>query len=240
MYITITDRDDGFGAQLQHILFGMMYTEKKGLNYLHKPIVSMAHNYNNDPFFIKKIEDFLNINGHFNTIEEIKEYDIVPFWTLYPFVTEYFDICFYGSNAISNYKSIFWNNKKRQLSQDVMNIAVHVRRFNSCDWDKTRIESDSYFLNLIQKIRETYDGPKIFHIYSQGSLAEFNEYIKDDIVLHLNEDVCDTFLGMVSADILITSKSALSYCAALLTDGIVYFIKFGEFNPPSDRWIICS
>ena len=252
MYITITDRDDGFGAQLQHILFGMVYAEHKGYTYVHKPIISIEHNYENDPLYIEKLEEFLNIRGNFKTISDIEtetetetekegqeKLQVIPFWTLYPFVCENFDICLEGSKAIRDYKVIFWEKKQNIFPKevDVIHIAVHVRRFNSCDWDISRIQSDSYFLNVIQKIREKYNGKKVFHIYSQGSQEEFCEYDGLDIIFHLNEDLRDTFVGMVSADILVTSKSALSYCAALLTDGTVYFIEFGCFNPPSRNWI---
>jgi hypothetical protein len=62
--ITITDRQDGFGAQYQHIIFGMMYAELNHKTYIHKPITQMAHNYNGNPNFVDEIEDFLNIKNH--------------------------------------------------------------------------------------------------------------------------------------------------------------------------------
>ena len=245
-YITITDRDDGFGAQFQHILFGIMYAEQNGCIYVHNPISKMDHNYNEDPEFIEKIEEFINIRNNFKTIKEIPNYISIDFWTLYPSVVNNFDKCIEQNK--SRLKSIFWENKTNiynevpynevPYNEKTTNIAVHIRRFNKCDWDSSRIDSNSYFLNLIQKIRETYPGKKLFHIYSQGDEDNFKEFVQEDIVYHLNEDIRDTFLGLVSADILITSKSALSYCAAILTDGIVYFNKFGDLNPPYYKWIL--
>jgi hypothetical protein len=260
-YISITDRDDGFGAQFQHILFGIMYSQENGFIYLHKPITKMDHNYNEDPEFIEKIEDFMNIRKNFKTIQEISNYHIIDFWTLYPYVVNNFDKCLDNNKTLL--QSIFWKNKKNIFTsfhekdlqsnqsnpllnensgtisntEKVLNIAVHIRRVNKCDWDTSRIDTNSFFLNIIQKIRDSYSSRKIFHIFSQGDEDNFKEFNQKDVTFHLNEDIKDTFLGLVSADILITSKSALSYCAAILTDGIVYFNEFGDLNPMYSKWI---
>jgi len=243
-YITITDRDDGFGAQLQHILFGMLYAEAHGLIYIHKPISAMEHNYSGDSDFIHKIEDFLGLRDHYLSVGQVERYDVVAFWPLYNFVCLDFSRLFLESQALFSYKRIFWKNKLRVYdsgSSDIKYIAVHIRRPNPCD---TRIDGadtpDSYYLDKIHMIRELYGGDVEFHIYSQGPAEMFQEFCHKDIVLHLDTDLCSTFLGLVSADILVTSRSALSYSAAMLTDGIVYFIGLGPLNPRCDRWILCE
>jgi hypothetical protein len=199
----------------------------------------MAHNYDNDPEFIEKIERFLNIRSWLITINDVSEYNIVSFWPLYNYITADFDTVFMNSSVISSYRRIFWENKVRPYS-DGLHIAVHIRRPNICD---DRIDGadtpDSYYLGIIEKIRLEYPGEKTFHIYSQGSIENFGCYCHKDCVLHLDLDLCDSFLGLVSADILVTSKSAFSYSAAMLTDGIVYFIGLGVLNPGCSRWILC-
>lgn len=146
-----------------------------------------------------------------------------------------------NTDILQNY---FWKNKKKSFICDKLQIAVHVRRPNPHD---NRIEGadtpDEYFLERIQKIREEYPGPKEFHVYSQGSIDGFVKYEAEDIKLHLNEDIRDSFLGLVSADILVTSNSAFSYSAAILTDGIVYCIKRTkevpineDLTPLSRKW----
>jgi len=242
-YITITDRDDGFGAQLQHILYGIMYAEQNNYEYIHKPISAMEHNYDNNPQFISKIEDFLGLQGNYKSIHDVHQYDIITFWPLYNFITADFNKYLENSQAIQTYKSFFFLHKKNpftSIQKCEMNIAVHIRRPNICD---NRIEGadtpDSYYLNLMQKIRDEYSGSKIFHIYSQGPIENFSAFCHtDDVVLHLNEDLCDTFLGLVYADILVMSKSAFSYSAAILSDGIVYFTGLGDLNPPCHRWLL--
>ena len=49
--------------------------------------------------------------------------------------------------------------------------------------------------------------------------------------------VIDTFIGLVAADILITSRSSFSYSAAIISDGEIYYQQF--WHPPGDKWIIC-
>ena len=242
-YITITDRDDGFGAQLQHILFGLIYAETHKFIYIHKPISAMEHNYSRDSGFIDKIEDFLGLRDNYLSIGQVDRYDVVSFWPLYNFVCSDFSRLFLESQAIVEYKRIFWKNKLRvfESGSSKKYIAVHIRRPNICD---TRIDGsdtpDSYYLDKINMIRELYGGAVEFHIYSQGPIELFKEFCHKDIVLHLDSELCSTFLGMVSADVLVTSKSALSYSAAMLTDGIVYFIGLGPLNPGCDRWISCE
>ena len=115
---------------------------------------------------------------------------------------------------------------------------MHIRRHNSRD---TRIAGtdtpDSYYLNLINTIREKYiDKPLKFHIYSQGNENNFNMYKNNDTVFHLNESVQDTFTGLVYGDILVMSRSSFSYIAALLSNGIIYYEKF--WHPPLYNWIV--
>ena len=59
---------------------------------------------------------------------------------------------------------------------------------------------------------------------------------KDDVIFHLDEDICKTFIELVGADILVTSPSSLSYVAALISDGEIYFKQF--WHKPKSDWII--
>jgi len=52
----------------------------------------------------------------------------------------------------------------------------------------------------------------------------------------LNGDVLPTFHGMVFADALICSGSSFSYCAAFLSNGVVYYKRF--WHRPADFWLV--
>jgi hypothetical protein len=255
--ITITDRDDGFGAQFQHIIFGIIYAEMNNKTYIHKPISKMAHNYENNPNFITEMEEFINIKKHYKTTTETPNVPAVDFWTLYNFITadenlhpstKRFNDCLNSTTALEKIKKIFWENKTNPYFDDdqtqnkyinTINVALHIRRPNNQD---DRIEGadtpDEYYLNLIDKIRKEHELQTIFHIFSQNTIDR-TKYTAEDIILHIDEDIKTTFTSLVAADILIASKSALSYCAGLLTNGKVYFLPFiSGLNPSKDSWII--
>jgi hypothetical protein len=255
MNITITDRDDGFGAQFQHIIFGIIYADMNNKTYIHKPISKMAHNYENDPNFITEIEEFINIRNHYKTTKEIQYAKPVDFWTLYNFITadenlqpstQRFNTCLQQTNSLEKIKSIFWENKINpyDTTKNTIHVAVHVRRPNNQD---DRIEGadtpDEYYLNVMNEIREehkrqTQQKLLQFHIFSQNTIDK-TKYNTDDITLHIDEDIKSTFTSLVAADILIASKSALSYCAGLLTNGKVYFLPFtSSLNPIKNSWVI--
>ena len=75
----------------------------------------------------------------------------------------------------------------------------------------------------------------LFHIYSQGEDKNFEVFKANDTIFHINEDIYSTFISMVVADILVTSASSLSYIAALISDGEIYYKKF--WHNPRKEWI---
>jgi len=76
----------------------------------------------------------------------------------------------------------------------------------------------------------------LFHIYSQGEDKNFEIFKAKDTILHLNEELPLTFISMVAADILVTSASSISYAAALLSDGVIYYKRF--WHNPRKEWFI--
>jgi hypothetical protein len=235
-FVSIYPRSDGFGAQFQNILTCILFAEHHGLYYIHVPINSIEHNYNNDPNYLSKIEELINLQNYFPFLSNI---NIITLTTdiLYPYFENNIDKCL-ESDALKKIKKIFWSNKnKNHFNNNCINISVHIRRKNECD---NRVEGtnnpDDYYINLIKKIRVEYKDKDIkFNIYSQGSIVDFEKYISDDTVFHINEDICSTFIGLVGADILIMSASSLSYSAAILNDGIIYYLPF--WHKPAKKWI---
>ena len=141
------------------------------------------------------------------------------------------------SNDMKFIKDCFWENKKRDYFQnDKINIAIHIRRENSHDkglaGDRATTPN-SYYLNIMNKIRDKYKTSNkklLFHIYSQGVITKFIDLANSDVKFYLDYDICESFTGMVSAEILVTSPSSLSYIAALISDGEIYYKKFWH-NP---------
>jgi hypothetical protein len=236
-YITQELRIDGFGGQYQTIINTILYCKKNNKTFIYKPIKTMDHNYNNDVNFLKKIEELMNINIYKSKCEidfhKIETYSVAE-------SIQFFDANINNLDTyLSEIKKDFWQNKDRNcFKNDCFNIAVHIRRPNP---DDNRIMGadtpDEYYLNKINTIREKYKDKKIlFHIYSQGELSNFNNYIANDTILKININLFDTFKEIVGADVLIMSRSSLSYTAAILSDGDIYYQQF--WHPPMKHWYL--
>lgn len=235
MKITNPIRSDGFGSQFQSIIFTAIYCELTDNEFVYTPFKSMEHNYDNDPDFIKKKEKLINFIGNFPmncfipVPENIKEIDLYT-------INNYFELnaqkC-YESKTLQKIRWLFYENKNINKDPNETYIAIHIRRPNKHDnrFDTSNIP-DYIYLEIINKLR-IYRNYKI-HIFSQGPIENFKEYVADDIVLHLDEDIETTFINMVYADILITSKSSLSYIAALLNVNTIYYIPF--WHSPLYHW----
>ena len=129
------------------------------------------------------------------------------------------------------------------------NIAIHARRgdimsnLNNPNL-KMRILSNQYFFNALKGALELVKTDKEVHIYffSQGSPADFPEF-NEFRNLHWCFDMSaqQSFLHMVYADLLITSKSSFSYKPALLNKGIKVCPKdFWHGYPNSEDWLLCD
>jgi hypothetical protein len=243
MFYTVIKYEDGLGAQFQTIIFCILIAESEGNEYAHNEIEKIEHNYDNCPNFVHKIEQLMNIKPNYTVVNELND-DMIIYLTREDIIKK-FEINidkYLQSNSLKKIKEYFWENKKRDFfKNDKLNIAVHIRRPNCNDnriyGTNTSIE---FYFNIIRDIKEKYANHKkqlLFHIYSQNELTDYDTFDKNNLQFHLNENLLDTFVGMVAADILITSASSLSYSAAILSDGIIYYHPF--WHPPSQSWIRC-
>lgn len=147
------------------------------------------------------------------------------------------------------YNASFRKNDNLLYDPNNYNIAVHARRgdimLNPNNPNlKMRILSNEYFFNALKCALELVKTDKDVHVYffSQGSSADFPEFngFKN---LHWCFDMSaqQSFLHMVYADLLITSKSSFSYKPALLNKGIKVCPKdFWHGYPESDDWFLCN
>jgi len=240
-YISIYDRRDGFGAQYQNIVFAILYAEFNGYEYIHNCINIIEHNYNKDENFVKNMNNFINIKKNYLNASDVKKGKILKYRSeqIYPDVENNIDNYTNNNPSFNKIKNCFWEDKNKDFyKNNKFNVAVHIRRTNQIDTSiENRIENDLYYLKVMQNIREKYnDKNLLFHIYSQGDISKFECYINDDVVFHLDEDLMDTFIGLVAAEALVTSKSSLSYTAAILSEGEIYYLPF--WHKPKKDWII--
>jgi len=233
---------DGFGAQYQKIITNFIVIVcKYGMDSIHyNPITRMEHNYENSNDFIENIENLINLRENIHLVEQNKKYTQVAFTTICNEFERNID--YYCQSVPMNFiKKCFWENKDRDVFKNsAINVAVHIRRPNIHDRGLAgeRVTThNEYYLKVMNRIRHKYNDKELqFHIYSQGNITNFTILQKDDVIFHLDEDICKTFIEMVGADILITSPSSFSYVAALISDGEIYYKHF--WHKRRSSWII--
>lgn len=105
-----------------------------------------------------------------------------------------------------------------------------------------RYQSNEYFVNALKtalKVLKDKENIQIY-LFSQGEEKDFSEF-SEFVNLHFCLDMSaqDSFLHMVYADALITSKSSFSYKPALLNKGIKFCpADFWHGYPDSEDWVI--
>lgn len=234
-YVTNPHQSDGFGSQFQGIIAAAIYAELDHKQFVYSPFQTMEHNYDNNPTFLAKKEEFINFIGNFELNDG--RYPVSRGVHYKKILDNYPELCA-KSATLAKIKKIFRANKNNNYFQNNrFNIAIHLRRPNQHD---SRVEGtdtpDQLFLDIIATLRILYyDRSPLFHLYSQGEITKFTAYKADDLVFHLDESVEETFLGLVYADVLVASASSFSYTAALLSESPVYYLPF--WHTPFPGWI---
>jgi hypothetical protein len=157
---------------------------------------------------------------------------------------------------IEELKQKFYNAKARKndvlvYNKEAFNIAIHVRRGdivigqeNNNPNLQMRWQDNNYFEKVLTRVLATLKSAKPIQIYlfSQGEIKDFTDFKKfDNIYFCLDMSAQDSFLHMVYADLLITSKSSFSYKPALLSNGIKICPKvFWHGYPNTNEWILAD
>ena len=247
MYFTSEERTDGFGAQLQTLIHMIYYSAIHNGEYIHTPIRTIEHNYTSDPLYEKQLEELMctRIFKQLDTFDGTGMREVL-------FITNKECRDLFETNvdmamshiSLVNYKSIFWENMNNATICSLYNkgqfhIALHIRRGDvSPNYNEGRYTPNEYYLNKIEELSALYgDKEVLFHLYSEGDAIDFKCFQKENIILHLNEDIRSTFCGLVMSDVLVQSKSSFSYVAGLLSRGIVYSLPF--WHPPLANWKQC-
>jgi hypothetical protein len=244
IFYTNTSFNDGFGSQYQKILQTYIFCKIHNLNFVYTPFGFVEHNYNHDKDYNNKLENLINLKDNImnNNIKNVRVLDFNSI--VRPYFENNIDKCC-ESEHMQFIKDCFWKNKNKNFfNNDKINVAIHIRRENL--HDKGRAEErvttpNNYYLKIMDTIREKYkdnDKKILFHIYSQGNIMNFLDLNNTNVKFYINHDVIETFLGMVSANILVISPSSFSYVAALISDGEIYYKKF--WHNPRKNWIVCG
>lgn len=229
-YTNIHNLQDGFGESLKFILFSIFYVEWKGGIFHYTPFQpTLAHNYDQDPLFLRKKEDLMRFSFLFPRAnpteffyEPLSKFDLIHFFELNA------DNIFKYSRSFLNLKNVFFQERQRPRVQPY--VAIHIRRMNNpVDSQQNKmIEGcevpDELYQKLCFFLHKTFPQIEI-HIFSQGEKEDFH-LVDIPIFWRLNEPIETTFLEMTFADILVIAPSAFSYTAALYSKSQeIWYVK---------------
>lgn len=119
--------------------------------------------------------------------------------------------------------------------QDNFTVNIHVRRGDVLEKDKKRFLPNSYYLNLIKKIKEIRPD-SVLEIYSESESCEgWEEFLKYGCKLNLDTSLVDCWRAFFNSDVLILSHSSFSYVPALYCKGLVIYSPF--WHKPIKGWL---
>ncbi len=233
---------DGFGSQYQKIVQTYVLCKMRNMDFVYRPLTSMEHNYDNDSNYLDKMENLMNIKNNVTNLQNEEDVETLNhMWVIKEFEKNMVE---YSTNPhIEFTKKCFWQNKERDFFKNKkINIAVHIRRENTHDkglaGPRATTKND-FYLSIIKHIRTSFkDKELLFHIYSQGEKDNFKEFESNDTIMHIDENIEDSFIALVAAEILVMSPSSFSYVAGLLSDGIVFYKPF--WHLPKKEWIVAK
>jgi hypothetical protein len=169
-YVTVIEKNDGFGFQLFRRMSAIAFAKFHGKVYIHLPFTEIAHNYDNDINFPKKMETFANIGMGCLLRENI-----------------YKDLMYYGGSYWGYYISLATDIgrklKEKEERKKLDNIDMHRRRRPEKIGYRRfeRLSREEFDLLLSENLNHPY-------IYAR---EDYVYYTNKDVNAYFNKDVLD-------------------------------------------------
>jgi tetratricopeptide (TPR) repeat protein len=211
-YYSTIPFDDGFGAQFQRFIWTCIYAEEcEDATFIYRTPTKIAHNYNDDPQFISKLETLMNMKPYYTNYadvtaenaklieagrnEQVIEILTPHFYDIFNYIEKNIDACM-KSKSMARIKEHYWRNKDRPNERARIyrtdgsggythHLAAHIRRPNCDDTRPNGGEeyTNAYYIRSFLTIREKYPNKRIqFHVYSQGTDDKFADLLAHDII----------------------------------------------------------
>jgi hypothetical protein len=266
-YTTVPNMGAGIGHQIANWIAGYWFAKQFDLQFAHNPFSTTKwENFLGfgegevDCFEIikqgyKKVR--LPLFNERNTKEVALQKKIIASYTTKKviFIAEQDQFYRDQFGVLSQMQQKFYNapsRKKDKLHYDenAYNIAIHVRRGDivagqgEIENHSMRWLTNDYFVTVLQNTLNyiTTDKKVAIYLFSQGKKGDFIEFEKfPNLIYCLDMSAMDSFLHMVYADLLITSKSSFSYKPALINKGIkIVPENFWHGYPNTNDWIMAD
>ena len=132
-------------------------------------------------------------------------------------------------------KNLFSLRKKDK--QNNIKISIHIRRGDVIQSFTDRWLPDEYYLNIIKDLEVKYNGNFDLTIYTQRNNFNPDSFVKYKIIYDDESLDYEVWSDLINSDILVIGKSAYSYSAGMLCDGVVVYPEEGMFHPKINSWI---
>ena len=256
----------GIGHQMANWIAGYWYAKQFGLHFAHIPFSSNEWEVflgfgENEPHVrdlvqtgYKKRRLPLFDEKNLEEVERIKKIIASYSGKKIIFIAEQDQFYRDQFGVMETIQQKFYNAPTRYNDQLIFdkihfNIAIHVRRGDIMNDPENpnlqmRYISNDYFKNVLDSVLKKVKTNKLIHIYffSQGKPEDYLEFTQyKNLHWCLDMGAQESFLHMVYADCLITSKSSFSYKPALLNKGLkICPYDFWHGYPKSNDWILAN
>lgn len=239
----VPQSSEGFGSLLQFALSTYLLAKRNGLNYHHTPFV--FEHYQQEGKTPEEWNLELNRAIIQKFIPQISDQGIIT--NIHP---EKFPLEFTVRNEpekLNEFVTTYWSRitQSSYFDNSFLNVAIHARTFNSTDCDSSEFRellspgsiSDVFILAMIDQLQNIF--PRIkFHIYAKTPLLVFHYANNLNVVLHCDGNLFDDLHHMITADLLIMSKSSLSLVASYYRKGISLIREmYGYATTPSTLFV---
>lgn len=245
-HIMCTCKCDGVGSQMQGKLSAYAFAMASRRTYVHTPMVVSYGHFPEDQTdrILAELENLFNLGQDEMSISEAANANITVCSVehCHTYMDEGGNTCYESVKHEMLRK--YLSSPKPPLPFDLskLTIALHVRRG---DVDVAResgrfLQNDHYAraldaikLGLPPELRHNLD----IALFSEGNASHFRSITSthQDVQLNLNTDIPQTLHSLISADILVLSKSSFSYLAGLYNPGVVIYSDF--WHAPLSNWV---
>ena len=254
-FVTCAGKVDGAGAQAQAVVSVMLFARAIGARYVHTPFFVVDHNPDSSPDWPARWERFFNFGADELPAAALHDRGVPclrvvsPYAIISPGVLYEIPHCYPTwslsrallPGLLAELRERFLADKPAVLpSRNRLRVAIHMRRGDVTeDGPHARRFTDTVTVErLFQGLERALHGadvPFSATLYSQGDPAQFGSLADQGVTVDTRADPFETFLQLVTADVLVTAKSSFSYLAGLLSRGVVLYQPF--WHGPLDDWV---
>lgn len=253
-------KEDGGCSQILRQLSIIAFTKAYNFSYIHSPFNYVMHNADDDPDWETYWDRYLNLSNFETSIDSAEKNfrHVENFNTLISEITENSKSTgkqFYRVNdcfpIIYKYPEIFhliqedlrhsYRSTQREknlvYNSETFNVAIHIRRGDvTKNRHQKRYTPATKLVQVVSNLKRQL-GDIDFQIY--GFCVEFDDdlaQLESEGVKIIHEfDIFQVMDHLIHSNLMIMSKSTISYVTAILNDGIIIHEPF--LYPPLDEWL---